>query len=312
MNDSIESPGPRLRRERERQNLSMQKAADAMRLDAWAVEALENDDYERVGPPVYAKGHLKKYALVLGLPAAELIYAYESFNSGAAATAKSSAAAAAPAAPMVRPQGPSTERQRPGIGRGIGQLPWRQAGAIALLAVVLGVLLWKPWRHHPAVAPGAVVSAPRANEPPAAAAAAPPAAATVRSDGSSAEPTGTAGTAAMAAAQSADATPIAGAGEAGSGHARLRMRFSADSWVEVRDAAGKRVFSGQGRANSVKNISGEAPLRVYLGFASGVQLEINERAVAIGPPFVDGDVARFQAGADGILRTYSGNTRPRG
>jgi hypothetical protein len=33
-----------------------------------------------------------------------------------------------------------------------------------------------------------------------------------------------------------------------------------------------------------------------------VQLEVNDRAVAIGPQFVSGDVARFEAGADGVLR----------
>jgi cytoskeleton protein RodZ len=112
MSDSTESPGPRLRRERERQNLSLQKAADAMRLDAWAIEALENDEYERVGPPVYAKGHLKKYALVLGLPAAELMTAYESLHSGADAALKSSAAGSAAPVPNVRPQGPNAQRQR--------------------------------------------------------------------------------------------------------------------------------------------------------------------------------------------------------
>jgi hypothetical protein len=36
-----------------------------------------------------------------------------------------------------------------------------------------------------------------------------------------------------------------------------------------------------------------------------VQLEINNRAVAIGPQFVAGDVARFEAGADGVLRRDS-------
>ena len=46
-------------------------------------------------------------------------------------------------------------------------------------------------------------------------------------------------------------------------------------------------------------------MRVYLGFASGVQLEINNRAVAIGPQFLAGDVARFEAGADGVLRRDS-------
>jgi hypothetical protein len=49
---------------------------------------------------------------------------------------------------------------------------------------------------------------------------------------------------------------------------------------------------------------------VYLGFASGVQLEINNRAVAIGPQFLAGDVARFEAGADGILRRDSHSVPP--
>ena len=89
------------------------------------------------------------------------------------------------------------------------------------------------------------------------------------------------------------------------GRARLRLSFSADSSVDVHDAAGRRVFAGNGRANSVRTIAGIAPMRVYLGFASGVQLEINKRAVAIGPQFVAGDEARFEAGADGVLRRDS-------
>jgi len=36
------------------------------------------EDYARVGPSVYAKGHLKRYAALLGLPAAEIMAAYES------------------------------------------------------------------------------------------------------------------------------------------------------------------------------------------------------------------------------------------
>jgi hypothetical protein len=83
------------------------------------------------------------------------------------------------------------------------------------------------------------------------------------------------------------------------------LSFSADSWVDVHDAAGRRVFAGKGRANSVRTVAGIAPMRVYLGFASGVQLEINNRAVAIGPQFVAGDVARFEAGADAVLRRDS-------
>jgi cytoskeleton protein RodZ len=107
-------------------------------------------------------------------------------------------------------------------------------------------------------------------------------------------------------------TPPAETDTAGSGRARLRLSFSADSWVDVHDISGRRVFAGFGRANSVKTIAGNAPLRVYLGVAGGVQLEINERAVAIGPQFVTGNVARFDAGADGVLRRDSHAVRPHG
>jgi cytoskeleton protein RodZ len=88
----------------------------------------------------------------------------------------------------------------------------------------------------------------------------------------------------------------------GVGRARLRLSFSADSWVDIRDYSGKQIFEGNGRANSVKTIAGTAPFRVYLRSASGVQLQLNDRAVAIGRQFISGDEARFEAGADGVLR----------
>jgi cytoskeleton protein RodZ len=93
----------------------------------------------------------------------------------------------------------------------------------------------------------------------------------------------------------ADLTP-------GVGKARLRLSFSADSWVDIQDYSGKRVFQGNGRANSVKTVAGMAPFRVYLRSAGGVQLQLNDRAIAIGRQFISGDEARFEAGADGVLR----------
>jgi hypothetical protein len=119
--------------------------------------------------------------------------------------------------------------------------------------------------------------------------------------------------AATVAPAAAAASPVAD-GTAGPGHGptRLRLSFSAESWVDIHDVDGKRVYSGYGRANSVKSLAGDGPLKVYLGFASGVQLEINERAVAIATPFVHGDVARFQAGADGVLRNFTTDSHPAG
>jgi cytoskeleton protein RodZ len=304
MTDAIATTGPRLKAERERRGLSSQKAADELHLDCWVIDALEAEDYERVGPSVYAKGHLKRYAALLGLPADEIMAGYES-----------RAQAAKPAA--AQSAGVRLRTDEPAVNN----LPWPQiVGSIGVVLLILGVLWWKPW-HPRGAAP--VTRAPLAVNPSAAssdaaadsdtnlvaAAAAsvtPPPSGSMSPAATLTPPMPTSPPAAGAAAGAAMPAGQAAASDsdatAGTGRARLRLSFSADSWVDVHDAAGRRTFAGNGRANSVRTVAGIAPMRVYLGFASGVQLEINNRAVAIGPQFVTGDVARFEAGADGVLR----------
>jgi cytoskeleton protein RodZ len=70
------SPGARLRAARERRGLSLVEAADALRLDQSLVEALERDDFAALGAPVFAKGHLRKYAVLTGEPVDDLLLAY--------------------------------------------------------------------------------------------------------------------------------------------------------------------------------------------------------------------------------------------
>jgi cytoskeleton protein RodZ len=287
MTEPAALPGSRLKAERERRGLSAQKAADEMHLDRWVIDALEADDYPRIGPTVYAKGHLKKYAALLGLPATEIMAGYES-------RPPSRADAPAAAGPSMLL---STRDDSPSSGR----LSLIQIGGCLAVALALGLLWWRPW-HPRAKAPSA--SPPVAMVPAAPAdkhsessvvlsATAAPVATEAPAPTAAAEP-------GIAAGTDAPTAPVPGAG-----HARLRLSFSADSWVDIHDASGKRTFAGNGLANSVKTISGAAPLRVYLGVGSGVQLEINDRAVAIGPQFFAGDVARFEAGADGVLRRDS-------
>jgi cytoskeleton protein RodZ len=296
MTDAVATIGPRLKAERERRGLSAQKAADELHLDGWVISALEAEDYERVGPAVYAKGHLKRYAALLGLPAAEIMAGYESRSQ----------------APRTPPPPPANVRLRTDTPA-VSNLPWPQiVGSLAVLLLVLGVLWWKPW-HHRGAAPGA--AAPAAAAPSAAsndaatAAAGPVTAATLPS--TSAAATAPASTLA-AVPPGAQAAPAEGDAMAGAGRARLRLSFSADSWVDIHDALGRRTFAGKGRANTVRTVAGPAPMRVYLGFASGVQLEVNNRAVAIGRQFLAGDVARFEAGADGVLRRDSHSAAPTG
>jgi cytoskeleton protein RodZ len=308
MTEPVATIGQRLKAERERRGLSSQKAADELHLDGWVVDALEAEDYARIGPSVYAKGHLKRYAALLGLSPGEIMAGYES-------------RAQAPKPAASQPTNVRLRTDTPAVSN----LPWPQiVGSFAVVLLVVGVLWWKPWHErgagrdsgrplaaNPSAASsdnatdsaGAEANAAAASSavPPAStpslASAAPltPPAAGAAAAAPPGTPQATVSSASPASSSEADST-------AGMGHARLRLSFSADSWVDVHDAAGRRAFAGKGRANSVKTIAGTAPMRVYLGFASGVQLEINNRAVAIGPQFVAGDVARFEAGADGVLR----------
>lgn len=292
MTDAITTIGPRLKAERERRGLSAQKAADELHLDGWVIDALEAEDYERVGPSVYAKGHLKRYAALLGLPAAEIMAGYDS----------RSQAARTPPAP------PANVRLRTDTPA-VSNLPWPQiVGSLAILLLVVGVLWWKPW-HHRGAAP--VAAAPAAIAPSAALknraveSAGSVTAAALPSAGAPASTV-------VAAPAGAQAAPAEGDAVAGAGRARMRLSFSADSWVDIHDALGRRTFAGKGRANTVRTVAGPAPMRVYLGFASGVQLEVNNHAVVIGPQFLAGDVARFEAGADGVLRRDSHSVAPTG
>jgi cytoskeleton protein RodZ len=315
MSEASQTLGELLKTERERRGLSTQKVADEMHLDAWVIEALEAGDYERIGPQVYAKGHLKKYASILGLAPADIAVGYE--------TAPVQPAASAPQHTPLRMR--STAAQPT-------DWAWPQMAAFAVIALGIGgIFWWRPWHHRGGLHTAAAITATPASTPLraetpgeiASRAAAGSAAgqnaqrpAAPMAEISSHEPEADAAVpppfdapvaASAVAVMSSKAAGVPGESDAplGVGPARLRLSFSADSWVDVHDATGRRVFAGNGSANSVKTIAGMAPLRVYLGFASGVQLELNGRVVAIGPQFVTGDVAHFEAGADGVLRRDS-------
>jgi cytoskeleton protein RodZ len=301
MSDPNPTPGSRLKAERELRGLSAQKAADEMHLDAWVIDALEAGDYARIGPTVYAKGHLRKYATMLGLPLAEIMSDFEPKQPAAGRdTAKiplaSQRAAAAP------------------------RVSLRQAAAsLAAVLLVIGVIWWQPWQQRtwgpPTRAPSSIAPASAAVEAPEQGRAAnvdtsddpaPPISAQDYAPGvatpSAAAHAASSPAATRDVAAPAAMSPSAAATAPGAGRARLKLSFTSDSWVDVRDALGNRAYAGNGSANTVKTIAGNAPLHVYLRSASGVQMEINGRAVAIGPQFFSGDVARFEAGADGVLR----------
>jgi cytoskeleton protein RodZ len=70
-------PGQRLRDQREALGLPLAHVAQEMRILRSVLEALEEDRYEVLEAPIFVRGHLKNYARLLNLPPEEIVEAYE-------------------------------------------------------------------------------------------------------------------------------------------------------------------------------------------------------------------------------------------
>lgn len=64
----------------------------------------------------------------------------------------------------------------------------------------------------------------------------------------------------------------------------LRVEFSEDSWVEVKDGNGRLLLSMMGKQGSARNVAGPTPLHVVVGNASGVKLYFKGQPVELAPP----------------------------
>jgi len=269
------SPGARLRREREVRGLTQQEAAERLTLDVSVVVALEANDFVALGAPVFAKGHLRRYATLLELPADEMLGAYERSKGQ-------------PEQPTLVPKSRfemmpvrSPPKWPLVLGGGVAFL-----FAAALAAYVSANGLHLPWSAD-APSDGETVAAGTTPESSTASAARGPLAA--------ATPATDAATASVPAASAASATLPAG-------QVNLQLRFAADSWVEIYDGTGKAVLYDLGKRGSERTVIAVAPLSVTIGNAPAVSVAVNGRAVT-PPALPPGQtVARFGVGPDGALR----------
>jgi cytoskeleton protein RodZ len=147
--------------------------------------------------------------------------------------------------------------------------------------------------NTPGPATGAKVAAAAKATPPAATKGAPPPATNTASPSPASAGAATAAT--TGAASSATAPPPGPRAKDG----ELTLKFSSDSWAEVYDAAGQRLFYDVGAASSAHTVRGPAPLRVILGNASGVAVEYNGRPALIPAAIQPDGSARFVINAHG-------------
>jgi cytoskeletal protein RodZ len=68
--------GERLRSARKARALSVAQVAEALRLEEASIEALEDGRFDEMGAPVFVRGHLKRYAALVGLSQEVVLDAY--------------------------------------------------------------------------------------------------------------------------------------------------------------------------------------------------------------------------------------------
>jgi len=75
----MESPGKILKKEREMRNISLEKIYSFTKIKEHHLEAIEEDRYELLPPPLYVKGYLKIYAKYLSLDEKDILLLYENY-----------------------------------------------------------------------------------------------------------------------------------------------------------------------------------------------------------------------------------------
>lgn len=280
------SIGERLKAGRDRAGLSIAAAAEKLHLDPKVIEALEADRFTEVGASVYVRGHLRRYGDFVGENGTELVGMYGTRETRAAA-------------PDLT-QVPHPERRAD---------PRRLVTPLVVLgssAVLLAAIWWvlsgsrsmnpvtpaastapttPPVADGAADAPAPVAQAPAVTATPVTLSNAPTPAASAAKPGSAATP-----------AETAPVTRDAPAREI-----RLRLELTNDSWVEVYDSSGQRLFYDVATGGSVQSVSGRGPLRVVLENAAGVAVEVDGQPREIPAGAVDGERARFVVNRSGSL-----------
>jgi len=309
---AVAGPGKRLREARQAQHLSVAKAAALLHLDPRLVDALEHNDYEHLPEPIYVTGYLRNYARLLDLPEEGVVSAYQQLD--------------IPPPPILSDLTRKTRRSAP-LNHVLIQ--WGAVGAVAI-ALVLVTWHMSTQRRAPAGAGGPVSA--EASAPPSAAAPAPSAGTPSPADGhaaaagiappesADAAPAPESGAAAPEVQAATRPPPVAGAGPAdavppparaagspagtaavqtaAADGATVVLQFSHDSWVEMTDATGRRVFVDLGKAGQTRTVHGTPPFKVLLGYSPGVSIDYNGKPFDQSSFTGHNNVAHFTMGTD--------------
>lgn len=301
--DELQCPGHRLTQAREALGLSTRDIATDLRLPPKLVEALEAGDLEQLPPMAFVNGYLRSYAKLLDINAQPLVEHYNLCASDGPA--------------LVATDKTATEAKS-------SDLSVRMVTYLVVVGMLVLVVMWWFTNHEDRERPlpmapvteiqgsGEVVVAPAITSPEKTERAA---AATLSASDQGAsmvvdEPELSL-TSLDTAPEAIASTPPAERNETtavevapvvliapltdATPQSSLRIELEQDSWLEIKDAVGRRLAYGLGEAGEVRLLQGEAPFSVFLGFAPGVTVYYNA-SLFDHSSFQRRDLARFRLG----------------
>lgn len=247
--------GERLAEARRELQIPVIEIAKELHLDEYKVRALESNDFDVIGAPVFAKGHLRKYAQIVRVSEADVMDDYYLLTRSQDSQPALS----------LRP------KQRQDLSPG----PW--VVAIAAIVLIATAYWWFAVRVPSVEEPATGQVTPMQQQEP------------VQSSDAddfvevlSDEPViEEAVEIAAPAADEVEPEPE----PVDTGSMTLQINYSGDCWTEISDARGRRLFFDLGKAGRTVNLSGEAPFNVLFGDAANVSLRVNGEAFEL--PAID-------------------------
>lgn len=276
--DAAAGCGARLRQAREAAGLTLEAVGQQLRMPVQVVKSLEEEQWQRLGAPVFVRGQLRSYARLLKVDIGDVL---EQAHIG----------------PIVPPQLVShTHTPR---ARRIAESLGRRVLYVGITAV-LAVPVWFATRGHfdgtantpntasldviPAAVPVAGGDTPTA-----------PAPATAES----AKPS------APSAPYLASLTPVprpAAAPVAVGGG--LTLQFNGDSWIDITAPDGTTVEKALLKSGETRSFAPGQVARMVLGNASAVEVQQGGTIVDLSP-YQRANVARFTVSSDGSVAPVS-------
>ncbi len=280
--------GKRLAEARRARAISVREIAKELHLDEPKVRALEENRFDVLGAPVFAKGHLRKYAELLGVSIDDVLTDYYLLNRSTGAP------------PVVGP--PRKVRSETSLG------PWVAA---VVVVVTVAAATWWWFSQGPATEEFAIepaILAPFESERQHEAA---PDAGDIGSPVDNAVQAESSAEAAPSSfAQNPKVADIEAVREpepdlqlreevpddenllAGN-TVELELSYAGDCWTEVTDATGRRLYFDLGTDGRIVTLNGVEPIRVLLGDSSNVSVRVNGFDYHIPAANRQGNMARL-------------------